>query len=91
MNPPTRTRKAASGHTTNQQSASCRGCSARWTGTAACHCGACHHTFTGVSAFDAHRRRGECLPPDAAGLVLNERGRWGGEPMSDQARAAFAS
>ncbi len=48
-------------------------CGARWSGASTAHCGACHHTFTGVSAFDQHRRHGECVYPPAAGLVLRDR------------------
>lgn len=25
-----------------------------------CHCGACHHTFSDVAAFDDHRVNGKC-------------------------------
>lgn len=34
---------------------SCGSCAARWGGLSTAHCGACHVTFTGVWAFDAHR------------------------------------
>ncbi len=45
-------------------------CGARWSGTNACHCGACHrHTFTGVAAFDRHRKGGVCNNPTSVGLV----------------------
>ncbi len=45
-------------------------CGARWSGANACHCGACHqHTFTGVAAFDRHRRRGIRNNPADVGLV----------------------
>lgn len=46
----------------------CR-CGARWSGTATCHCGGCHLTFTGITAFDTHRPGGNCTPPDNFGLV----------------------
>lgn len=54
----------------------CR-CGAEWPGTRISHCSACHETFSGVSAFDQHRRRvksetskyvGRCLDPLDAGL-----------------------
>lgn len=45
-------------------------CGARWSGSGTAHCGACCTTFTGVGAFDAHRRGGRCNPPAAVGLVL---------------------
>lgn len=49
---------------------SCR-CGARWAGSNTTHCGACHaFTFTGVGAFDAHRKNGRCNPPADVGLVL---------------------
>lgn len=53
-------------------------CGARWPGeTRAAHCGNCHETFTGITAFDAHRsNRGEhgwCLHPTQAKLVDAER------------------
>ena len=30
----------------------CGGCDNRWTGLRACHCSACHRTFTGIRGFD---------------------------------------
>ena len=30
-------------------------CTARWSGANTCHCTVCHQTFTGITAFDAHR------------------------------------
>jgi hypothetical protein len=47
---------------------SCR-CGTRWAGTRTAHCGACHHTFTGIGPFDRHRRDGTCLNPADVGLV----------------------
>ncbi len=47
----------------------CR-CGVRWSGNRTCHCGACHHTVSGVSTFDAHRRNGQCLHPADVGLSL---------------------
>ncbi len=42
----------------------CSGCSRTWTGFSMAHCGSCHtHTFSGVTAFDRHRQRGQCLDP----------------------------
>lgn len=29
------------------------------------HCGACHHTFSGVTLFDQHRKGGVCHHPTA--------------------------
>ncbi|YCN53428.1 hypothetical protein AB9M10_15645 [Rhodococcus erythropolis] len=55
-------------------------CKARWTGSLTSHCAGCHHTFTGLASFDRHRRAGQCLAPDTAGL--EDAGRaypcWGG-------------
>jgi hypothetical protein len=47
----------------------CR-CGARWSGSATCHCGACHTTFGGIGAFDLHRRGGRCAHPASLGLTL---------------------
>ncbi|WP_024487196.1 MULTISPECIES: FDXHR family putative zinc-binding protein [Rhodococcus] len=44
-------------------------CNAEWSGQSAAHCSACHNTFTGTTAFDQHRRGGECRTPEASGLV----------------------
>lgn len=52
----------------------CGGCPTRWTGQATCHCAACHYTFTGLSAFDRHRKEFTCRPPAEVGLVEHERG-----------------
>jgi len=41
----------------------CARCDTRWTGLSACHCGACHRTFSGLSAFDIHCVRGRCNDP----------------------------
>jgi len=53
-------------------------CGARWGGANTGHCAACHHTFTGITAFDQHRdgshARGRyCVPPEDAGLVPSSR------------------
>jgi hypothetical protein len=65
------------------------GCGKSWTGTARCHCGSCHETFTGLSAFEKHRvtvnqsqALRECAPPASVGLVQNDHGYWG-SPDSD--------
>jgi hypothetical protein len=41
----------------------CGTCDTTWTGLAPCHCGACHHTFSGISLFDLHRRGSVCADP----------------------------
>jgi hypothetical protein len=51
-------------------------CGASWGGSAACHCSACHETFTAITSFDKHRRHGACLRPIAAGLI-DRGGMWG--------------
>ena len=44
----------------------------------ACHCGACHISFTGLTAFDKHRvgdvEHRVCSEPGAVGLELNAHG-----------------
>lgn len=51
----------------------CPRCPAEWSGMNTGHCATCHTTFTGITAFDAHRRNGQCLPPESAGLSLTKR------------------
>lgn len=55
----------------------CR-CGATWTGLTAAHCATCHTTFTSTTGFDRHRRAGQCLTPEAAGLVPIHRKTWTG-------------
>lgn len=38
------------------------------------HCGCCHHTFSGPSVFDDHRRAGSCVLPGR--LVESGDGIW---------------
>lgn len=53
----------------------CARCDARWGGYNTAHCGACHITLTGITAFDAHRAgshaKGQrhCVDPESVGLV----------------------
>jgi hypothetical protein len=70
----------------------CNGCDHRWTGLSACHCAACHRTFTGIRAFDIHRTGGHCNDPvtlvnrnGAPRLVPAARQHWTGwgEPGQD--------
>jgi hypothetical protein len=51
----------------------CTHCESRWDGLKTAHCSACHETFTTPGVFDKHRREGNCLPPQEAGLVLTSR------------------
>lgn len=46
------------------------------------HCSVCHRTFSGMWAFDKHRRDGRCLDPAELGLV--ERDRIWRRPGSDR-------
>jgi len=64
----------------------CGGCDNQWTGLRACHCGACHVTFTGVRGFDIHRRGSRCHDPATVGLVQIARQHWTGwgEPGQDE-------
>lgn len=52
-------------------------CNAWWTGIAAAHCSGCHRTFTSVSGFATHRKRGACADPEALGMVSADR-KWEG-------------
>lgn len=54
----------------------CGGCVSRWTGLRAGHCAECHRTFSGITAFDAHRSYDHCKDPAAVGLV-DRAGIWG--------------
>ena len=40
-------------------------CGGHWwqSGNRTGHCSACHRNFDGISAFDRHRRDGQCLDP----------------------------
>lgn len=55
-------------------------CGEWWTGTGAAHCGGCHRTFTSVSGFTAHRKRGVCTNPESLGMVVADR-KWFGWAM----------
>lgn len=48
-------------------------CGCTWGGVNTAHCAACCITFSGLTAFDAHRRGGACLTPEKAGLVQTGR------------------
>jgi hypothetical protein len=51
----------------------CSTCSAEWGGMNTAHCARCHTTFTGITAFDAHRRGGICIPAESVGLSRTNR------------------
>ena len=76
----------------------CSGCTATWTGSNACHCSGCHHTFAGVRLFDAHRAQygehGICRRPADMTMASGPRegepimflrdGVWRGPEMTDE-------
>lgn len=74
----------------------CSGCDDTWTALGACHCSACHATFSGVALFDRHRsvaggEHGSCLPPGRlCNVTTGERvmflrdGMWRGPEMTDE-------
>lgn len=80
----------------------CGGCEATWTALGTCHCGACHHTFSGVDLFDKHRSQygehGACLNPADLTIRKGPRtgepvmhlrdGIWSGPEMTDEQKAA---
>ena len=51
----------------------CIKCDAQWSGLNTAHCASCHTTFTGITAFDAHRKAGACVPAESVGLSLTKR------------------
>lgn len=46
------------------------------TGTHYCLCSGCGRYFGGVSGFEAHRVRFQCVDPASVGLTLDARGYW---------------
>jgi hypothetical protein len=57
----------------------CAACGRRWTGLKACHCSACHVTFTSLTAFDIHRRNSICFDPNTInGLTRITKLYWSG-------------
>jgi len=62
--------------------ARCLRCGESWTGFTTAHCSACHQTFAGAQAFDAHRvgthAKRSCTDPAVAGLVKVTRAHWVG-------------
>lgn len=51
----------------------CARCATRWDGHLTCHCAMCHVTFTGIEAFDLHRRTRCAL----SGLEMDGRRPYG--------------
>jgi hypothetical protein len=59
---------------TKQPPHQCGSCTLRWGGLNTSHCNGCHRTFTGMTAWEAHRTgthvKGRyCLDPADVGLV----------------------
>lgn len=61
-------------------------CGNWWTGTLTSHCSGCCRTFSGLTAFDAHRDGNHaagtrhCVDPETVGLVVSDTRRftcWG--------------
>jgi hypothetical protein len=50
-----------------------------------CECGTCGRKFTGLTAFDKHRRNFGCVNPATVGLEQKPSGMWG-EPASAASR-----
>lgn len=65
-------------------------CRSWWTGGERSHCGGCCRTYTSLSAFDRHRRGGQCLDPQTAGLIARQKpyGLLWGWPGPDGGMAA---
>lgn len=45
----------------------------RFNGAKICHCAACHHTFSGITGFDTHKKMDGCRPPETCGLILRDQ------------------
>lgn len=55
----------------------CR-CGRTWSGTSRAHCSGCHLTFTGLVAFEKHRKQFECVKPwRLPGVFQLRNGLWG--------------
>lgn len=48
-------------------------CGSWWTGAERSHCGGCDQTFTGLTAFERHRKGMRCNPPGDVGLVARDK------------------
>lgn len=48
-------------------------CGRWWTGNERSHCSGCHETYSSLSAFDAHRKGGQCHAPAAVGLIARRK------------------
>ena len=55
----------------------CRDCGKSYKGSRVCHCAECHETFGGVSGFDSHISKGECVDPaEMESLHMGVGGMW---------------
>lgn len=68
-------------------------CGKWWTGAERSHASCCHETFSSLSAFDAHRRGGQCNDPASVGLVAREKpfGRLWGWPAPEGGYSTIAA
>ena len=48
-------------------------CKRWWTGEERSHCGGCHITLSGLTAFERHRKGMRCNPPEEVGLAPREK------------------
>lgn len=93
MTDDTQTRLAALAGTRNPENLPNRhSCGTRWAGTNTCHCAApgCCQTFTGIGAFDRHRRGGTCADPATIGMVLASGRAYPAWTIPDTAQAVAA-
>lgn len=60
----------------------CPRCDKRWGGLNTAHCGACHRTFSGITAFDKHRGGSHardtrhCLDPETTVFQREDGSEW---------------
>jgi hypothetical protein len=68
-------------------------CGSWWTGAERSHCGSCHLTYSSLTAFDRHRKAGQCQPPASVGLVprVKPYGTLWGFPAPEGGYAALHS
>lgn len=48
-------------------------CRKWWTGNERSHASCCHETFSSLTAFDRHRKGGQCNDPASVGLVARAK------------------
>ena len=66
-------------------------CGSWWTGAERSHCGGCCQTFTGLTAFERHRKGMRCNPPESVGLVARAKpyGTLWGQPAPEGGYASL--